>query len=108
MNNFNEMRDRIKLYKLTETINEEADRIKSYSLIAVVWANVLIKPRYVVRDTATEQILTYSVTIRKRPLDFDMAEINGRKMLLKIPAYSDEKYTYFSGEVNFSGDINEN
>ena len=99
MKNFNEMKHRIKLYRSTETINEEADRVKTYLLVDTVWAHLEIKPRYVVRDNATEQILTYNITIRKRPIDFDAVEIDGKRIIMKIPAYSDPVYTYINGEV---------
>lgn len=99
LKNFNELKHRVKLLKSTETVDDEANHIKTYSEVAEVWANIEIKPRYVTRDTATEQILMCTVTIRKRDINFDAVEIDGKRMVLKVPPYSDSVYTYLQGEV---------
>lgn len=101
--NYNAMKSRVRLLKKTVTIDAEANRVPSYSFVAEVWAAVEIKPRFITRDTLTERILSYSITIRKRALDFDAVEIDGRLLVLKLPPYSDEVYSYIQGEVAVNG-----
>lgn len=103
MNNYNDMKSRIKLYKEEIDIDDEANHIKNWKYIGEVWANVVYKTKYVVFENATEQVLICYVTIRKRDLDFQAAEIDGRMLVLKKPPYSDRVYTYFQGEVNYNG-----
>lgn len=98
--NYNDMKDRIQLLKEIVSVDDEANRVVTWHEIAEVWAYVEMKPRFVNKGDVTEQIMTYTVMMRKREMDFQAIRINGKIMTLKVPAKSDRLYTYAYGEVN--------